>query len=106
METIYKEEIGVVHKKNHEWRNQLALYKEELKIFNERLNDLSLKNRDKETLVSIEQFQNKFIIQRDKIDELEHDINVVEDNAVYSGQIHIRRISYKRTAKFIYIEKA
>ncbi|HXA01262.1 MAG TPA: hypothetical protein VNW99_04695 [Cytophagaceae bacterium] len=106
MKIIHKKGIGEVHFQHTIWMNQLTFYKEELKIFQTRLEEIASKNTGKDIRVSIEQFQNKFVIQKNEIDKLEHLIHINEDEAVNSGKIHIRRIDYEATEQYIYIRNA
>lgn len=69
-------ELHDFHKK---WINDLDFYKEQVKVFEERLAKVSLKNVDKEVKVEVEKFQNRFIIQRNEIDYLRHDIKQQEN---------------------------
>lgn len=53
----------------------LAFYEEELRILQERLEEIVIDNNKKEVMESVEHFQNQLIIQRNNIDELKHDVN-------------------------------
>lgn len=105
MEAIRKKKIGEVHFQHRIWLNELYFYKEELRIFLDRLEEIASKNTSQEVRVAIEQFQNRFIIQRNDIDNLEHRINANEDEAVRVGKIHLRRIDYEATEEYIDIHK-
>lgn len=48
----------------------LALYMEELSIFQERLEEISSANTGLEVSIKVEHFQNRFIIHRDQIKEI------------------------------------
>jgi ASC-1-like (ASCH) protein len=56
----------------------LNFYKEEIKIFERQLEQLLNKNPVDEVCPRVEQFQNKFILQKEIIDHLKHDLNVSE----------------------------
>jgi hypothetical protein len=73
-----KPSIAVLHFDHKVWRNQLSFYKTELKILGEKLEEIASKNTGKEIHISIEQFQNKFIIQNNEIDILNHKIKLNE----------------------------
>lgn len=68
-ESIYKQ-----HEENSTWIKKLDFYKEEITILKGRLEELASKNNDKEVLAFIESFQNRFIIQRNNIDEILHKV--------------------------------
>ena len=55
----------------------LFLYREELNIFQERLEEIAAANTGLEASMGIEHFQNLFIIHREQINEI---INLLEDN--------------------------
>lgn len=71
------------HQENQDWLKRLDFYKEEIQILRERLEELTLKNTDAEFLKSVEHFQNQFLIQRNHIDELSHDIRLNEGKLVH-----------------------
>jgi hypothetical protein len=106
METIRKETIEEVHFWNRVWRNQIAFYFQELKIFQERLEHIAASNPSKEIHIPIEQFQNRFIIQRNELDKIEHLVNITEDQAVQSGKMHVRRIDYLSSEQFSEIKNS
>ncbi|MFM7007241.1 MAG: hypothetical protein ACKOWX_08300 [Flavobacteriales bacterium] len=66
------------HLENQDWLKRLDFYKEELNILRERLDEVTAKNNQAEFLKSVEHFQNQFIIQRNHIDELAHQIKANE----------------------------
>lgn len=71
------------HQENQDWLKRLDFYKEEIQILRERLEELTLKNTDAEFLKSVEHYQNQFLIQRNHIDELSHDIRLNEGKLVH-----------------------
>ena len=67
------------HLENQDWLKRLDFYKEDLSILRERLDEVTSKNNHVDFLKSVEHFQNQFIIQRNHIDELAHQIKVNEN---------------------------
>ncbi len=67
------------HAENTEFSAKLDFYKDEIKIFKNRLEEIVSKNNQTECLSELEKFQNQLIIQRNIIDELKHKVNVDED---------------------------
>jgi uncharacterized membrane protein YgaE (UPF0421/DUF939 family) len=67
------------HLENQDWLKRLDFYKEDLSILRERLVEVTSKNNHVDFLKSVEHFQNQFIIQRNHIDELAHQIKVNEN---------------------------
>ena len=70
------------HAENQDWLKRLDFYKEELLIVNERLEELTRKNNDSNFLKEVEHFQNQFVIQRNSIDELGHNIRSNENQLI------------------------
>jgi hypothetical protein len=70
------------HTENQDWLKRLDFYKEELSILNERLVELTRKNNDSNFLKEVEHFQNQFLIQRNSIDELGHNIRANENQLI------------------------
>ena len=66
--------INDLHFEHKLWLNQLKFNKDEIDIFENRLDELVVKNTDKEMLARLEQFQNQFIREKEVIDELAHKI--------------------------------
>ena len=71
------EKIYTQHEENKEWTNSLAFYKDEIKIMEKRLEEIKSKNTSQDVLV--EHFQNQFIIQKDQIARINHEINLSND---------------------------
>lgn len=70
------------HLENQDWLKRLDFYKEDLTILRERLDEVTSKNNQTDFLKSVEHFQNQFIIQRNHIDELAHEIRANENTLV------------------------
>jgi hypothetical protein len=70
--------IRSLHLEYRLWVNELNFYKEEIKIFERQLETLVIKNPLDELSAKFEQFQNKFILQKEIIDHLKHDLNISE----------------------------
>lgn len=66
------------HADHLRWRNELAFARQELTIFNHRLEEVVTKTRDQETLAEVEHFQNQFIRENEVVDELLHNIGLAE----------------------------
>lgn len=64
----------------------LIFYKEELKILQDRLDEVAAKNSSFEARQGIEHFQNQFLMHRNNIDELKHKVNLI--NEELSREIH------------------
>lgn len=69
-----------LHFEHMQWRSELSFWKDELKTFNNRLEELVVRWTDKDVLVQLEHYQNSFILHKEVIDTLQHEINVHETN--------------------------
>jgi len=56
------------------WKHELSSIKEEIRYFEQHLEQLSTKHLPKELLAEVEHFQNTFICQKEVIDQLRHDL--------------------------------
>lgn len=66
------------HHENKTWKRLLEFFKQENTFLKNRLAEVLENNIDKEFLALAEQFQNKFIMKDEFIDELGHDINTLD----------------------------
>jgi predicted RNA-binding protein len=73
------EKVYTQHEENKEWMNSLLFYRDEIKIMENRLQEIASKNTSKEILAEVEHFQNQIIIQKDHIDQVKHEINLSND---------------------------
>lgn len=72
-ESIYKQ-----HEENTEWISKLDFYKDEIAILKGRLEEITSKNNAPEVLSQVEHFQNQWIVQRNNIDEISHQVKANE----------------------------
>lgn len=77
-----------LHFEHDMWTNALNFYKEELKIFENRLGEVSAKNSDIDVKAQVEHFQNQFIREAEVIDTLIHDIKMHEEELVKYAKEH------------------
>lgn len=61
-----------LHEDHVEWLKALDFYQDEIMVFKNRLAEVSTKNTDLAIKKEVEKFQNKFIIQKNEIDNLRH----------------------------------
>ncbi|WP_300666370.1 hypothetical protein [Fluviicola sp.] len=73
-EFIYKQ-----HEENVDWSSKLDFYKDEIKILQKRLEEIAAKNNHKDVLALVEQFQDRLIIHRNTVDEIQHKVTISED---------------------------
>ena len=72
---IMKTKIYNQHGEHTEWQNKLDFYKDEVKVMENRLTEVSQKNTATEVRKEIEHFQNQFIIQKENISNISHHIS-------------------------------
>jgi hypothetical protein len=82
---------------HHEWLNRLDFYKNEFKIVDERLLEITQKNNGKEVMEGIEHFQNQFIVQKNNIDELKHEVNNHAKKVAEEAQHHAGKMDISNT---------
>jgi hypothetical protein len=70
------------HSENNEFLEKLSFYKDDIKILQNRLDEVVSKNNSSDCLKEVEHFQNQLIIQRNNIDEIKHKVVVDEDRLV------------------------
>lgn len=76
MET--KVHLTDLHSERQTWLKALALSKDEIESFENRLSEIMKANNQLETTSMVEHFQNQFIRQREVMDILVHDIHTAE----------------------------
>ncbi len=72
METV--KTIKELHDEHKIWLNKLLFYQDELIIMAGRIAEVEKKNSSDEVLALVDHFQNQFVIQKEQIDILKHDI--------------------------------
>ena len=70
--------VELFHFEHSLWTKELNFFADELKIYEHRLEALSLAPIGHEAMSKLEQFQNKFIRQKEVLDTLTHDIHLHE----------------------------
>lgn len=73
--TIYNSDLHFEHK---QWNSELAFWKNELKSFNLRLNELVNRWTKKEVLQKLEHYQNEFTLHKGVIEKLQEEIQIHE----------------------------
>lgn len=83
-----------LHKECKEWISQLDLFSKELAIFGNRLKEVVDKNSSEDILRQVEHFQNRFILQKEKLDILRHEIS--EHDQAMARELENRKILDER----------
>ncbi len=89
-----QEKIYDLHSELIEWSNKLKFYKDEIGIMKGRLEEVASKNTDKDLLKQVEHFQNQFIVQRNNVDEISHEVKMNEEKLI--GEIKSNPVAVDR----------
>lgn len=87
------------HHENKTWGRLLEFFKQENTFLKNRLSEVVDHSADKDFLALAEQFQNKFIIKDEIIDELRHDINLQNVDMINSNDSLVDSKLIKRQEK-------
>jgi hypothetical protein len=104
--------VSITEQFNHEnktWGRLLDFFKQENTFLKNRLSEVLDLSSDKNFLALAEQFQNKFILKDEYIDELRHDINrqdaVLNDNTENFIDSRLTKRQEKLRNEMEYFEK-
>lgn len=75
-----------LHLEHKQWSSELALWQDELKSFNKRLEEMVLRWTETDVLVQLEHYQNQFIMHAGIINKLQRHIKVHEINMAYHSK--------------------
>ena len=81
------------------WQKGFGFYKDELDIMESRLAEVASKNTTFEARQGVEHFQNQFIVQRNNIDELKHEVNLYVEKLGSDAQKHGGRMETTMVAE-------
>jgi hypothetical protein len=91
-----KASVNTLHHQVSDWLRETDFYKQEISILEKRLEEVASKNTGQEILARVEHFQNSFILNKEQLDILAHDLrkeeNVLEAKAAQSPE-HIHQKS-------------
>ena len=98
-EYMYKQ-----HEENKDWMSRVAFYKDEITILQDLLSEIASKNTGDEALKEVEHYQNQFIVQRDNLDQLAHNIRLNEQKfqqEVHDNPVAVdhRKMEYQQAEK-------
>lgn len=90
-----KVSISYLHHQSTDWLRELAFYKEEISVLTKRLEEVISKNTSKEVAAQVEHFQNKFIMLREQVDVLNHDVKQQENKTEQMAKERPNHLSEK-----------
>ncbi len=73
--TKQSKRIDDLHFENQLWASETNFFSDELKIYQKRLGEVAFKNTGHDIQKQIERFQNQFIIQKEQLDIINHQVN-------------------------------
>ena len=93
-EVVYNEDL---HFEHQQWKRELDFWEDELLTFKHRLEELYKRWSDKELLIRLDYFENRFQIHADKIHTFKqriysHELNM--SRHYEAGEVAIDRVSY------------
>lgn len=93
--TTGKKHIGELHADHQSVKSEASLYKCELKIFRERLQEVAAKNTKPDVTAQVEHFQNQLLLQQEQLDILTHEINVHESALAHYAADHTVAVDHR-----------
>jgi hypothetical protein len=93
-----KTSLHALHHQDSDWLRELEFYKTEISILVPRLEDVIKNNTGQEITAQVEHFQNKFILLREQIDTLHHDVHVREKGVTEITETRPEHIDEKFSA--------
>jgi hypothetical protein len=75
---MMKATLHYLHHQDSDWLRELDFYKTEIAILTTRLEEVIKNNTSGEIAAQVEHFQNKFLVLREQVDILHHDVGVRE----------------------------
>ncbi len=82
---IYLADLHFEHK---QWSKELLFWGDEIKTYQNRLEEVVSRWTDKDILAQLEHFQNQFILHQEVMDILLHDINAHESELAKFAEAH------------------
>lgn len=99
MSTVKISRTGHFHHENKTWLRLLEFFKQENYFMKTRLAEVVDNSAGKDFLALAEQFQNKFIVKDEFIDELRHDINKQERMLSEKSEVSVDNTLIKTQGK-------
>ena len=81
-----KKHLSDLHFEHQLWQSEAKFFADELKIYQNRLDEIASKNTGNEISKKISHFQNQFIIQKEQLDILNHEVKIHEQSLAKFAQ--------------------
>lgn len=89
-----RKHLNDLHTENSDWISEFNLLKDQIASFRQRLSEVASANNKNEVLAHVEHFQNQFIVQRNTLDELKHQVKA-EENELASMAAQTPEVSHR-----------
>ena len=93
--TTKNKHIDDLHFEHQLWTSEAKFFADELKIYQKRLEEVASKNTAQNILKQVEHFQNKFIIQKEQLGILNHEVTVHEQWLAKQAKNHPTAIDHQ-----------
>ena len=97
-----REHVTEAHFNDIQWKKELSFFADEIQVWKRRLGEVSAKNTHQQIKMTVSHFENQFIIYKDLIDELKHEIQVRED--LLAKELKNNPIAYEHRSTNLYME--
>lgn len=77
--------VSHLSNEHNDWLRALDFYDTEIDTMGNHLTEVATKNTNQDAMKGVEHFQNQFIIQRNNIDELQHNIKINLEQISYQA---------------------
>ena len=98
IEKTKKKHLSDLHFEHKLWSMETAFYADELNIYQQWLEEIAAKNTGEEVVKQVEHFQNQFIIQRNQLELLNHQIKTHEQWLANQAENHPVAIEHQSFA--------
>ena len=87
--------LSDLHSEHNEWTSQLSLWKDELEIFENQLEEVVQKWTGQKVLAESEHFQNIILLQKEGIHALQHNIHKHEQKLAHQAKVNPEEVEEK-----------
>jgi hypothetical protein len=78
MDKLKSKHLSDLHFEHELWAMEVKFYREELKLYQKWLEEVASKNTHEDVLKQVEHFQNQFLIQKNQLNVLKHQVKAHE----------------------------
>lgn len=89
---IYLDDLHFEHKL---WRNELSFFKDEIEIYERRLQEVANQNTGNELMAQLEQLQNRFELEKQALSNLKHAIKTKMQESVAAAEANPTAIDHE-----------